>query len=390
MTRSTLKLPKKSPRAGEADATRSPFRKPLRSATPLAKLSVSQRAERLAERSARIAEAGQESLRSRSISSPRREAAVQPAPAVPEARRRVAAAGSDEPFPRPVKSYPKRGIARSTGARAFPPALVRDESQSSSTTPASGPRVVSESARTRQPADESPRLSKRISELRQCSRREADEWIENGWVHVDGVVVTTLGARVAPNATIEIRDEASQHRKESVTMLFNKPPGKPGDAVAADVLIRPASRWVEDESRVPFKASHLRGLEQVGRLDDDASGMLVFTQENSVVRRITGDDIRLEKEFMVRVRGEIAENGLKLLNHGLSLDDVKLRRAQVSWQSEQQLRFVLHENQPRQIQRMCEQVGLEIELIKLIRIGSVSLGKLPAGQWRYLRANERF
>ena len=389
MTRSTLKLPKKSTLSGEADATRSPFRKPLRSGSTPTKLSLSQRAERIAERSARIAEVIQEKERPRFSSSPRprREDAIPQVPLAPEVKRRV---GSDEIFPRPAKAYPKRGIARSTGARAFAPSLVRDESQASSTTSAPGSSVANKSVSLHRPADESTRLSKRISELRQCSRREADEWIENGWVHVDGVVVTTLGARVSPNAAIEIRDEASQHRKESVTILFNKPQGKAGDAAALDKLIRPASRWADEESRVAFKASHLRGLEQVGRLDDEASGMLVFTQENSVVRRITGDDIRLEKEFMVRVSGEISENGLKLLNHGLSLDDVKLRRAQVSWQSEQQLRFVLHENQPRQIQRMCEQVGLGVELIKLIRIGSVSLGKLPAGQWRYLRGNERF
>ena len=118
--------------------------------------------------------------------------------------------------------------------------------------------------------------------------------------------------------------------------------------------------------------------------------MLVFTQEGSVARRITGDDTRLEKEYMVRVEGELSPEGMKLLNHGLELDAVKLKRTQVSWQNEQQLRFVVHESRKQQIQRMCELVGLRVTGIKRIRIGSVSLGKLPAGQWRYLRENERF
>lgn len=231
--------------------------------------------------------------------------------------------------------------------------------------------------------------------MSQCSRREADEWIENGWVRVDGVVVTTLGTRVYPNAKVEIKSEASTHQTESVTILLNKPL----DPVPADAevggetalqMIRPENRWVEDDTRFVFKATHLRGLAQAGRLDADSTGMLVFTQEGSVARRITGDDTRLEKEYMVRVEGELTPEGMKLLNHGLALDDVKLKRAQVSWQNEQQLRFVLHESKKLQIQRMCELVGLRVTSIKRIRIGSVSLGKLPAGQWRYLRENERF
>lgn len=231
--------------------------------------------------------------------------------------------------------------------------------------------------------------------MTQCSRREADEWIENGWVRVDGVVVTTLGTRAHPNARIEIQEEARRHQTESVTIVLNKPADTASGAVNADgesalQLIRPENRWAEDDTKFVFKATHLRGLQLAGKLDPEATGMLVFTQEGSVARRITGDETRLEKEYMVRVDGELSPEGLRLLNHGLSLDDVKLKRAQVSWQNEQQLRFVLHESRKRQIQRMCELVGLRVTGIKRIRIGSVSLGKLPAGQWRYLRENERF
>ncbi len=227
----------------------------------------------------------------------------------------------------------------------------------------------------------------------QRSQREADEWIENGWVRVDGAAVTTLGTRAHPNATIEVSDAASKHTTESVTILLNKPlddtPGEGADESAAQ-LIRAATRWAEDDTTYTFKATHLRGLALAGKLDPDATGMLVFTQEGSVARRITGDETRLEKEYMVRVEGELTPDGLKLLNHGLKLDDVKLKPAQVSWQNEQQLRFVLHESRKQQIQRMCELVGLRVTAIKRIRIGSVSLGKLPPGQWRYLRDNERF
>ena len=69
------------------------------------------------------------------------------------------------------------------------------------------------------------RLSKRMSELGLCSRREADEWIENGWVKVDGAIVSTLGTRVAPDARIEIDSAARRHQHEQVTILLNKPVG---------------------------------------------------------------------------------------------------------------------------------------------------------------------
>lgn len=224
--------------------------------------------------------------------------------------------------------------------------------------------------------------------MRQCSRREADEWIENGWVSVDDVVITTLGTRVHPGARIDVKDAASTHQAESVTILLNKPLDI--DGYGSLQSIRPDNRWREDESRYHFKARHLRRLAVVGQLDADVTGMMVFTQEGSVARRIDRDDTRLEKEYMVRVEGELTADGMKWLNQGLVLDEVKLKRAQVSWQSEQQLRFVLHESRNRQIQRMCELVGLRMTACKRIRIGSVSLGKLPVGQWRYLRENERF
>ena len=297
--------------------------------------------------------------------------------------------------PRPPKAFaaPGRSVARPPviEARRNSPAQPAPLPQRAAL-PAAPP---TESGAPRRLSKEPPRLSRRMSEMGLCSRREADEWIENGWVIVDGVVVNTLGARVHPNAKIEIKAAASKHTSEAVTILLNKPvdifcgPAEEGQSAAMS-LIRRENRWVEDETSFTFKATHLRGLALAGKLDTDSSGMLVFTQEGSVARRITGDDARLEKEYQVRVKGELIADGLEKLKHGLSLDDIKLKLAQVSWQNEEQLRFVLRENRPRQIQRMCEQVGLTVTSIKRIRIGSVSLGKLPAGQWRYLRDHERF
>ena len=435
MPRPTLKVPAKSA-ATDADGDNRPFsRKPARAGATAPKQSAAQRASSNAAKAARLAAMAEKPYKTseRPRATPRFKDDAPRAPArQADPARTESSENRETPHPREVRTperpkvYPKRGVARSTGARALPPARNYDERDTRRPAPervSAAPRVqapppapvtpplkpIPEHLQARREAppeayperaprraqNEPPRLAKQISEMCQCSRREADEWIENGWVRVDGVVVTTLGTRVHPNAKIEIKEEASKHQTESVTILLNKPLDETsGQAESSGestlALIRPENRWAEDETRMNFKATHLRGLAQAGKLDPESTGMLVFTQEGSVARRITGDDTRLEKEFMVRVEGELSPEGMKLLNHGLELDDVKLKKAQVSWQNEQQLRFVLHESRKRQIQRMCELVGLRVTSIKRIRIGSVSLGKLPAGQWRYLRENERF
>jgi 23S rRNA pseudouridine2604 synthase len=105
---------------------------------------------------------------------------------------------------------------------------------------------------------------------------------------------------------------------------------------------------------------------------------------------LIGENSKIDKEYLVRVEGKLTDQGLRLLNHGLSLDGQALKPAKVSWQNEDQLRFVLREGKKRQIRRMCELVGLNVIGLKRVRIGTVKLGNLPLGQWRYLLENERF
>ena len=238
------------------------------------------------------------------------------------------------------------------------------------------------------------RLSKRMAQLGLCSRREADSYIEQGWVSVNGQVAV-LGQKVTTADRIDLNKQAHERQAERVSILINKPMGyvssQPEDGYKAAVeLVTAENQWSGDTSRIQFQESHRYGLAPAGRLDIDSVGLLVLTQDGRVAKSLIGDKSDVDKEYLVRVEGSLSDEGLALLNHGLELDEVKLKRAQVSWQNEQQLRFVLHESRLNQIQRMCELVGLRVVSIKRIRIGSVSLGKLPAGQWRYLRDNERF
>jgi 23S rRNA pseudouridine2604 synthase len=190
-----------------------------------------------------------------------------------------------------------------------------------------------------------------------------------------------------------IRARAEQN--ELVTILLHKPigyvSGQAEDGYEpAVVLIRPENRWAEDPSPLQFKIAHLRGLAPAGRLDIDSTGLLVFTQDGRVAKQLIGQDSAVAKEYLVRVEGTLTTEGMQRLRHGLMLDGVRLKPAQVSWQNEDQLRFLLREGRKRQIRRMCELVGLAVTGLKRVRSGNVPLGRLPMGQWRYLRRDETF
>ena len=251
--------------------------------------------------------------------------------------------------------------------------------------------------------DNTVRLSKRMAELGLCSRREADAYIERGWVSVNGEKAV-LGQKVGAGDRIELHRAAHEEQAGRVTILLHKPVGfvsgqaEKGYRSAAE-LITEANHWPEDRSPQKFKAAHRHGLAPAGRLDIDSVGLLVLTQDGRVARRIIGEDSPVDKEYLVRVAfGPVTQNvqaafppqRLALLRHGLSLDGQPLKPAQVHWQNPEQLRFVLTEGKKRQIRRMCELVGLRVVGLKRIRIGQVRLGALPVGQWRYLAEDERF
>ncbi|MEX3526924.1 MAG: pseudouridine synthase [Burkholderia sp.] len=248
------------------------------------------------------------------------------------------------------------------------------------------------------------RLSKRMSELGLCSRREADEWIEKGWVLVDGERIDTLGTKVRPEQNIDIDQRAQAAQAAQVTILLHKPVGYVSGQAEdgyepAVTLITRENHWSGDHSALRFSPQHLRPLVPAGRLDIDSTGLLVLTQDGRVAKQLIGEQSDIDKEYLVRVRfGErltdidqhFPAESLAKLRHGLELDDVPLKPAMVSWQNGEQLRFVLREGKKRQIRRMCELVGLEVIGLKRVRMGHVMLGALPQGEWRYLSPDENF
>ncbi|MDP2830080.1 MAG: pseudouridine synthase [Sulfuricellaceae bacterium] len=243
--------------------------------------------------------------------------------------------------------------------------------------------------------EEKIRLSKLMSQLGLCSRREADDYIARGLVFVDGLKVTELGTKVFPSQQVTLGHGAKVQQAGRVTILLHKPVGyvsaQPEKGYKAAVsLISSESRFQGDDSGLPFDPSQLFGLAPAGRLDIDSQGLLVLTQDGRIAKQLVGADSGVEKEYLVRVQGRLDAAGLQKLNFGLSLDGEPLKRARVDWQNADQLRFILKEGKKRQIRRMCDLVGLKVVGLKRVRIGKVKLGDLPPGQWRYLREDEGF
>ncbi len=234
------------------------------------------------------------------------------------------------------------------------------------------------------------RLSKYLSLKGLCSRREADQWITNGWVRVDGVVAH-LGQKVDQNSKVELAADAKQSQADYVTVMLNKhigwvsaqpePPYKP-----AIELLTVQNHFGSETPKVSPR--NLHSLPVAGRLDIDSQGLLLFTQDGRLAKRIIGNDSEIEKEYLVRVDGKLTEKQLQLMRHGMVMDDEPLKPALVEWLNEDQLRIVLTEGKKRQVRRMCEASGLFVLALKRVRVGKLVLGNLPEGKWRYVHPDE--
>jgi 23S rRNA pseudouridine2604 synthase len=235
------------------------------------------------------------------------------------------------------------------------------------------------------------RLSKRLVTQLSCSRREAELYIEGGWVLVDGEVVDEPQFMVGEQ-TVELHPDASLEPVAPATILLHKPVGYDSEdgVQPARLLITPESRWAEDRSGIRVLKRHFARLTAPAVLERESSGLVVYTQDWHVARKLTEEAERLEHECIVEVSGTLEPKELALLNHGLVFKGWALPPARVSWQSETRLRFAIKGPLPYQIEWMCRQVGLTMLSLRRIRLGRMPMAGLPAGQWRYVQGYERF
>jgi len=264
---------------------------------------------------------------------------------------------------------------------------------------------------------EGERLSKRIMQLRDCSRREAEQYIEAGFVRVDGVVVQEPQFRVATQ-TVTVDAHASLLNLVSVTLILNKPVGwtdgleplpadRPTSAGKSAPLRRAptgpnnvrslltmAQHSQHDRSGVRLMKSHLAKLDAGVPLENEASGLVAFTQDFRVRRKLMEDMPFMEQELMVDVRGEVLPEALIPIERAMRDERLRLPDFKISVGSSNsersQLRLAVKGSHLGLAPYVCDLAGLQIMAMRRIRLGRVSLGDLDEGTWRYLNEGERF
>lgn len=233
---------------------------------------------------------------------------------------------------------------------------------------------------------EPQRMNKWLAQQGVCSRREAEALISEGRIRVDGQRVDDPGRKIEQGQTLEIDDSGAP---APFTAVLNKPvdyvsaqPEK--DQIPAARLLTVANKLGAGET--PSKHASLAPL---GRLDQDSRGLLLLSEDGVLAKALVGPESKLDKEYLVRVSGQISDKKLALLRHGLELDGRTLKPADITTIEPQRLRFILHEGRKRQIRRMCELVDLSVTDLLRTRIGPLKLGELAEGKWRVLTPAER-
>jgi 23S rRNA pseudouridine2604 synthase len=236
---------------------------------------------------------------------------------------------------------------------------------------------------------EPQRVNRWLAQNGVCSRREAEARIGAGQVTIDGELVTDVGRKIEAGQTLTLADPAGAPAGP-LTILIHKPVGIVSAQPEKGQV--PAIRLLTEEALVgqsPFIPDRKTRLAPVGRLDMDSRGLLMLSEDGVVAKAVIGPDSDLEKEYLVRVTGEITERRLGLLRHGLRLDGRHLKPAKVEVVEGQLLRFTLKEGRNRQIRRMCDLIGYSVVDLLRIRIGPIRLGDLPERRWRVITPAER-
>lgn len=221
------------------------------------------------------------------------------------------------------------------------------------------------------------RVSKIMAKRGLCSRREAEKYIAEKRVFVEGVLVTEQGTKAFLDAQITLNESGIK----KVTIALNKPLGIVSNLPEKNYkeardLITPENRIDKGEFIDP------KTLHVIGRLDVNSKGLLLFTSDGRVAKSIIGPDSEVEKEYIVRFENSVSKKVIEKLSFGLELDGKLLKRAIIEQIDEKTISIILKEGKNRQIRRMCDLVGLEITSLKRVRIGDIQLGSLPQGKWR--------
>ena len=264
-------------------------------------------------------------------------------------------------------------------------------------------------------AEEGERLSKRVMQLKGCSRKEAEQYIQGGFVTVNGVVVEEPAYRV-DQQTVTLDPQASLLLLGSVTLILNKPPGTTdgleeldddeepppraargapkGPPPNARNLLKPQNHWEHDPAEIRTLKRHFSDLEADVELETGASGLVVFTQDWRTTRKLSEDLGVMEHEYLVEVKGEVEPDALKPIGYAIKDERNNLPQVKVSVSSSSpemsRIRFAIKGSHPGLVAYLCGEAKFEILAMRRVRLGRVTIADLPVGQWRYLAEWEKF
>lgn len=218
-------------------------------------------------------------------------------------------------------------------------------------------------------------LNKFISDTGICSRRAAEKFILEGRVKINGQP-TQLGNRVKPGDVVTLDGKPLKSTPKLLYLAFNKPPGI----------------TCTTETHIPGNIisyiNHPQRLFPIGRLDKESEGLIFLTNDGNIVNKILRAGNNHQKEYIVTVNKPISPEFIKRMAGGVPILDTVTQKCRVRQLSKTTFNIILTQGLNRQIRRMCEYLGYEVQKLVRIRIMNVSLGNLKKGEWRYLDETE--
>ena len=225
------------------------------------------------------------------------------------------------------------------------------------------------------------RLNKYISSSGICSRREADKLIDQGKVEVNGEVVG-LGAKVQEGDKVQVNGKLIKKKNNDVYIALNKPRG------ITSTTERHIKGNIIDYINYPER------IFPIGRLDKDSEGLILLTNDGSIVNKILREENNHDKDYIVAVDKNIDGNFIKKMSNGVKIyNPVKksyiiTKKCHVLQLNKRTFKITLSQGLNRQIRRMCSKCGYNVVKLKRTRIINISLNDLPTGKWRYLTDEE--
>lgn len=227
----------------------------------------------------------------------------------------------------------------------------------------------------KQIVDNGIRINKFLSDAGLCSRREADRYIKEGKVKIDGVKAV-IGSKVKPENKVTFNGKPVKNKEKRVLIAFNKPVG---------IVSTTSSK--EPDNIVDF-INYPTRIFPIGRLDKDSEGLILLTNDGDIVNSILRERYGHDKEYIVTVNKEITKEFVKQMSEGVPILDTVTKPCELTAIDRNKFKIILTQGLNRQIRRMCEYLGYRVVRLVRVRIMNITLGRLKSGTWRNVTNKE--